>query len=64
MDDTKEEHMYGNYETSYFGDEEGFLRRTERIDLYDDHVEFILKDGKAVTKSRTIGRRRQSNAGK
>lgn len=49
---------------SIFGDENGFLRRTERIDLYDDRVEFILKDGNTVTRSRTIGRRRQRNAGK
>ena len=49
---------------SIFADEEGFLRRAERVVLYDDRVEFILKDGNTIARSRIIGRRRQKNAGK
>ena len=49
---------------SIFEDEADFLRRTERIELYDNCIKFILKNGKAITRSRTIGRRRQRNAGK
>ena len=49
---------------SIFEDEADFLRRTERIELFDNCIKFILKNGKAITRSRTIGRRRQRNAGK
>lgn len=41
-----------------FEDEDDFKRRIEKIQLFDDGVNFVLKDGKETKIGRKIGRRR------
>lgn len=42
---------------SIFQDEDDFKRQIEKIQLFDDGVKFIFKDGKEIKKTRKIGRR-------
>ncbi|WP_185752130.1 recombinase family protein [Eubacterium sp. AB3007] len=45
-------------------DEDDFVRKVDRIDLYNDHVAFIMAEGKTIKRTRKTGRRHQKNAGK
>lgn len=44
---------------SIFADEDMFRRKVSRVNLFDDHVEYVMKSGKTVCRNRTRGRRRQ-----
>lgn len=48
-----------NITFSIFEDEEDFKRKIEVINLFDDNVTFIFKNGKEVKITRKIGRRRR-----
>ena len=48
---------------SIFADEEDFIRKINRVDLYDDHIVFVTTDEKTIKRER-IERRHQKNARK